>query len=212
MPSGPRPPIPPLIAKAEFAGIIYGHQWRNIAYLSLGGTGIGNADLNTLATSMNTAWGTRFKPLVTADCALTSIKLTYVPSVGSEIQGIATVSQTGTLAGSAVQDSSAAVVVNWNVNKYYRGGHPRWYMPGIVTTAVTNGSLISSTTRTNFAAAGNGFINDVNAMTTTNITSVVLGTLSFQHANAWRNPPSFWQFFTASVPQYLGSQRRRIRS
>jgi len=200
------------MAKCVFSGIIFSHQWKNVSYLQLAGSGIGNADLNTLAATIDTAWGTRFKSLVTSDCALTGVTLTYVPSVGTEIVGSNSTGQTGTNAGVTVDNSSSSFVANWNVNKYYRGGHPRWYVPGVYQAAVLTGGTISTSVRTNWATALNGFLNDVNAATTTNITLTQLGTLSFQHNNAWRSPPQFWPYASGSLSSFLGTQRRRIRS
>jgi hypothetical protein len=208
----PRPPIPPLKAKVEFQGTIFGHQWRNIAYLSVAGTGIGTADLNTLAGSIDSAWGTRLITVLSNDTTLTGVRVTYIPSVDNEIVGISTTARVCTGGASTVLDASASFVVNWQVNKYYRGGHPRWYLPGVKTGDITNGSAITSAARTGVASACNSLLNDINALTTTNITSVTLGTLSFRHDKAWRDPPVSWAFTGSSVAPYLGTQRRRIRS
>lgn len=212
MPTGVRPPIPPLFAKLVLSGTVLAKPWRNIGYLSLGGSGIGTADLNTLAGTINTAWGTRFVSLLSDQCLLTQVQIVYIPSVGAEIVGNSTVTKTGTRIGGFVADASACYLLNWNVNKYYRGGHPRWYLPGVETADITNGSVVAGSQRTNLATAANGFLNDCNAATTTNITSTVLGTLSFQHANAWRTPPIFWPFSTAVAAGLLATQRRRIRA
>jgi hypothetical protein len=212
VPTGPRPPIPPGFAKLVLSGTVLSKPWRNIAYLALGGSGIGTADLNTLCGTIDTAWGTRFIANLSDQTLLTQVQLVYIPSVGAEIVGNSTVTKTGTRVGGFVADASAAFLLNWNVNKYYRGGHPRWYLPGVCTADVTNGSVIGGSIRTALAVSGNGLLNDINAATTTNITSAQLGTLSFQHANAWRTPPVFWPFSTCVVAGLLATQRRRIRA
>lgn len=212
MPSGTRPPIPPLHAKLELQGTIWTHQYRLISYLALAGSGIGNADLNTLATTINTAYGTNVKPTVCASNVLTGVRIIYVPSVGAELQGINTTGQTGTHTGVNLDTASSCYVINWNVNRYYRGGHPRWYVPGVSADEIALGSSVSSTVRTALGTGFNAFLNAINAATTSNITSVQLGTLSFIQGGAWRVPPVFWPFATASASGLLGSQRRRIHS
>lgn len=212
MPEGKRPPVPPLHAKVELKGTIFGHATRNICYLAVAGSGIGNADMNAIASGLRTAWDARFKAVQTADASIVEIKITYIPAVGEEIVGLNTTAVTGTLAGTTVTDAAASYLVNWNVNRYYRGGKPRWYIPGVLSTAVSAGSSVDSTRRTALTTGANGFINDVNALTSTNVTSVTLGTLSFQHDKAWRATPVFWQFMTGSAGLYLVTQRRRIRS
>lgn len=212
MPSGTRPPIPPNYAKLELAGTFLTHPWRNIGYLAISGTGIATSDLNTLAGTINTAWGTRNIANISDQCSLTSVKIVYIPSVGQEILGVSAVAKTGTRVGGFVDNASSSYLVNWNVNRYYRGGHPRWYIASALTADITNGSDLSSSMRTAFNTAFNGFLNDVNAATTTNITSVQLGTLSFQHAGAWRNPPVFWPFVSAVTAAKIATQRRRIHA
>jgi hypothetical protein len=212
VPAGPKPPIPPTFAKLTLTGTLFTHIWRNVAYLALGGSGIATSDLNTLATTINTAWGTRFISTVSNDTTLTEVDLVYVPSVGNEIRGISSVAKVGTAGASTVPNASTCYLLNWNVNKYYRGGHPRWYLPGVITGTVGTGSTIGSGQRTALGTAATGFLNDVNAATTANITSCVLGTLSFQHANAWRVPPVHYPFVSVSASTFLATQRRRIHS
>ncbi len=212
MPLPPRPPIPPGVCKVELAGTILGHQFKNIAYATIGGTGIGSADLNTAAGTINTAWGTRYIALLGDVCSLTGVKLTHIPSVGNEVLGVSSVTKTGSRVGGYVDNASSCYLINWNVNKYYRGGHPRWYMPGVITTDITNGSSVGGTQRTSLVSASNGFLNDCNAITTSNITSFVLGTLSWVHLKAWRVPPVHFPYVSASVSPFLATQRRRIHS
>lgn len=211
MPPPPRPPIPPTIAKVVLGGTVYTHAWRNIFYLAIGGSGIAQSDITSLAGSIGTDWGTRFISQVSVDTALTSVDVTYVPSVGTELRTISTVSKIGTVTGT-VQDASASYLLNWNVNKYYRGGHPRWYMPGVASSVMTNGSIVSSAARTALGTAATNYLNDINALTTTNITSVVMGTLSWVHNKAWRTPPVHFPFVSVSVAGTLAQQRRRIHS
>jgi hypothetical protein len=211
VPTGPRPPIPPLHAKVDLGGTFFGHAWHNIFYLALAGTGIATSDCNTLAGTINTQWGTQFKPQVPSDVVLTNVRLVYVPSVGNEILGISTTGQTGSYATAAIQDAAISYILNWNVNKYYRGGHPRWYLPGVNTGTIGTGSSVGAGMRTSLGTAMTSFLNAINAATTTNITSVQMGTVSFQSAGAWRNPPQFWPFVSGSVNGIIGTQRRRIR-
>jgi len=176
------------------------------------GTGISSGDLNTVAGTINTAWGTRFVASLSDQCSLTSVKLVYIPTAGDERVGISTVAKVGTRVGGYVDNASSCYLINWNVNKYYRGGHPRWYLPGVETADITNGSVVASAMRTQIATAANGFLNDCNALTSGGISSMTLGTLSWVHNKAWRNPPIHFPFVTASVAATIGTQRRRIHS
>lgn len=138
--------------------------------------------------------------------------IVYVPSVGNEITGVASVSHAGTNAGTTVSDASACYVINWNISAYYRGGHPRWYLPGPVTGHVSFGSNIDSGTTSSLATNMGLLRTDINGFTTTNISGTEMGTLSFATGNAWRTTPLFRPFTGVNVRSKLGSQRRRILS
>jgi hypothetical protein len=212
VPSGHRPPIPPGYARVALLGTIFGHAWTQVFYLALTGSGIVAADLNTLATDLANSWNTNIAPVSTGDSILTGVEIVYIPSVGNEVVGSATVSHAGSNAGSSIADASACAVVNWNISAYYRGGHPRTYQPGILGSVITNGSIISSGQRSSIATGWANFRTAVNAYTTTNISGVSMGTMSFQTGNSWRTPPIFRAYTGCSVRTVLGSQRRRLKS
>lgn len=188
------------------------HKWAQIFYLNVTGTGVVAADLNTLCTTIGNAWNTRFAPQVTSNVVLTGLQIVYIPSVGNEVVGSATRSNAGTRAGPDIADASACYVINWHISAYYRGGHPRTYLPAPVQADMTNGSTINSTQLSAVATAASNFLSDVNAATTTNISALQMGTLSFQTGNVWRNPPIFRPYTGVSMRTILGSQRRRLKS
>lgn len=211
MPSGVRPPIPPGYARVAFSGTWMTKPWVTVFYLQLTGTGITAADLNTLAGDIGTAWNTNCAGQVTADVVATACTIVYVPSVGTEIVGSASFSHAGTGGGTSVDNSASSYVINWHINAYYRGGHPRWYVPGPVVADISNGSVVSGTRQSTLISAYSNFLTAVNGYTTTNISATSMGTMSFQSGNAWRGTPLFRKFQSVSVRALLGSQRRRIR-
>lgn len=212
MPVGPRPPIPPSIARVAVLGTIFGHAWTQVFYLQVTGAAVTVNDLQSVSDEIATLWNTNIAPSLTADCILTNVSIVYIPSVGNELTYEGSYSHAGTAAGTTIDNAASSYVVNWKISAYYRGGHPRSYVPGVETSAVTNGSSISAATGSTFAGHWNTFRNALNAFTTTNITALVMGTLSFQAANAWRATPLFRAFTSVSVAAKLGSQRRRIHS
>lgn len=212
MPSGHRPPIPPTYARVAFSGTTQTHKFANVFYLGLTGGGIVSSDLNTLATSLATQWNTNIAPALCNTVTLTNTDIVYIPSVGNELVGASSASHNGQVVNAPVDDVSASFVVNWLISAYYRGGHPRWYLPGVDRTAVTNGSAIAGANTSALATDMAAFRTAVNAMTTTNISAVVIGTMSFQSGNAWRGTPLFRPFTGVKIKSTLGSQRRRIHS
>lgn len=210
MPSGHRPPIPPGVARVALSGTVQGHAWTNVFYCNLGGTGITSTDLSTLATDIGNAWNTNVATQVTSDVVLTQVAIVYVPSVGNEVNATVTMSHAGSAASTIIDNASGCFVVNMHISAYYRGGHPRLYMPGPRLADVSAGSIVNSSTATNVASAWNNVRTAINAVTTANISSCQMGTLSFQTANTWRNPPIFRPYTGVSVRGIIGTQRRRL--
>lgn len=210
MPSGPRPPIPPTYARVAISGTTQTKPFTWVFYLSLTGSSITTTDLNTLAGDLLTAWNGNIAGQVTTDTVVTSCVVVYVPSVGNELVGSATASYSGSHASATVADASACFVVNWHINAYYRGGHPRTYHPGVAAADVSNGSTIASSRLTTLVTAFTNYLSAVNALTTTNITAVVMGCMSFQTGNNWRTTPLFRPFKSVTARSFIGSQRRRI--
>lgn len=212
VPAGVRPPIPPGIARVAILGTLMGHRWTQVFYLQVSGSAITINDLESLSDEIATLWNTDVAVEVPSVVVLTNVSIVYIPSVGEELTYEGAYSHAGSAAGTIVSDASACYVMNWKISSYYRGGHPRSYMPGVNTASISNGSDVSAGTQTSLAAAWNSFRNSLNAYTTTNITALTMGTLSFQTANAWRVTPLFRAFTSVTARAKLGSQRRRILS
>lgn len=214
MPVGPRPAPPVGTARVAISGTLFGHAFVTVFYVELtGGGAITQADVLTLAADIGAAWQTNILPYLTTDVTVTEVDVRFIPSAGSEIRAINTRSDAGTLAGS-VPDASACHVFDHLISDYYRGGHPRWYLPGVEASAVTNGSNVDAVLQANLVSAVASFRAAVNALTTTNISAVVIGTVRFASGNAWLSPPRFVAFVGGKYGKRgrLGSQRRRILS
>lgn len=211
MPSGTRPPIPPGYARVAISGTVLTKPWVMVFYLQLTGSSIVAADLNSLASTIFAAWNTNCAGQVTSDVVCTAVKIVYVPSVGNELTGSTAGTHAGSGGGTTVNDVSACYVINWGINAYYRGGHPRSYIPGPVTADVANGSTVSGSRQGTLISAYTNFMTAINGATTTNISATSMGTLSFQTGNSWRSTPLFRKYQSVSVRTLLGSQRRRIK-
>lgn len=212
MPTGPRPPIPPGVARVAISGTVYTHKWVQVFYLQCTHGTVTVNDLQTIADGIKAAWDTDVKPQVPSNVVMSTVTVVFIDAVGSEVTYTGTYSVTGTSSNTPIDDASACFVVNWKISAYYRGGHPRTYLPGPSTNHVSNGSDIDSASLSSVATAMNSFRNAINALTSTNISVVVMGTLSFASGKVWRSTPVFRPFTSVSVNPKLGSQRRRIRS
>lgn len=212
MPTGHRPAPPVGTARVAVSGTYQGHPWVSVMYLELTGTGITINDLSTLAGDIATDWDSNFKGFYTSAVVLTQVDIRYIPSLGNELRFVGAYSHAGTNGGTTGADASACYVLSWVISDYYRGGHPRTYLPGVPANLITNGSDIDATTFASLISNANSYRSAINALTTTNITGVQIGTVRFASNNAWLSPPRFVPFtgVKAGKKLKLGSQRRRI--
>lgn len=116
-------------------------------FVKYSGTPPTNAELLTWATAIGTAWATDIAPLVNADYTLTGVVCEDLTTTSSAIAD-AVVSHVGTRSGTATT-AAACVVVNYDIARRYRGGHPRsyWYMgveADIATVQEWGGSFITA--------------------------------------------------------------------
>ena len=112
--------------------------------------------------------------------------------------------------GSVNMSPQVAICWSWSIAASYRGGKPRWYIPGIPNNALIapGDSQIGGTYATAFKNAGNAFAAALNAASPGGH-DVVLGTISYQTAHAPRPTPLFRPFGTCHVHERVDSQRRR---
>jgi hypothetical protein len=191
-------------------GTNMGEPIVSVQWLSLTASSRAQADLNNVLSSMMAAWKTAVQPWMANVSGYTNTDGIWITPGGGEIVGSNTNTWVGSITSAAVQDRSACWLINWHLNAYYRGGHPRTYLPGITAAEVTNGSAVNATDAASLAGNLLTYLNAVNALSHGGISAVALGTVSFAHANAWRTPPIFRGYTGVSVSSLLATQRRRI--
>lgn len=210
-PPGHRYPPPPGTCKLVLSGVLFGTQpCKNIWWLNLTHTGSAlAADLSALLGLIDTSYVTYLLSQQSSNYTQTGWDATWIDAPGTSVDAHHIASASGS-AGAAPEDAAACYVVDWLIGRYYRGGHPRTYLPGVLNAAITNGSIIGPTYQANLGDQASAWITHVNGLSTGNITAVQLGTVSFALHHAWRNPPVFEAYTGAKVRGFLGTQRRRI--
>jgi hypothetical protein len=196
------------------SGKFDGHAYTSVFYLNLTHGVVTVTDLQNVADYIAAQWNTNYGPEVTGAVTLTAVDIRFIPTVGSELRYVGTYGYAGTNAGGNPDNVSSCSVIDFVISDYYRGGHPRQYVPGPPLTAISNGSDISGTYMSALVAAVNTFRNNLNAHTTTNISAIVMGTVRFASGGAWLVPPRFVAFTSVKAGKNLkmGAQRRRILS
>lgn len=184
--------------------------WTNVWHLAVTTDGTKTAaDLKTVTDAMVAAYFLRMKASISGSVTINDAKAVWISAVGNEIAYEGSYADVCT-GGGAVGDGSCAAVINWSISAYYRGGHPRTYMPGVIAGNTNGINQLTAAYQASIAAAANLFLSDVNALVGAHILTTKLGTVSFQSGNAWRVPPIFRAFNGASTRQTFGTQRRRL--
>lgn len=128
-------------------------------YMKYGGTAPTNAQLNTFATAVGTAWASNIAPLTGDDYTLTEVDVEDLTSATAAI-GVATVSHIGTRSGSQLP-ASTVMVIAYAIDRRYRGGHPRGYWNyGVEADLATPQTWTSGF----IASAGPDTVNFINAV------------------------------------------------
>lgn len=210
MPSGHRPQPPVGTARVAFSGHgDAGNPWVNVFWLNLTATTHVAADLNNVLNTIATSYGTQFEPLWNNPTFFTQAKASWIYSAGNVIDTAITYSGGGS-GGAGVATDATCTLINWSISDYYRGGHPRTYLPGTPDAKITNGRNLDTTYATNVATAANAFLTAANAASHGGITACALGTVRFASGNAWLSPPVFRAYNAATVSPIVATQRRRL--
>lgn len=209
MPSGHRPQPPIGTARVAISGRgVAGNTWVNVFWLNLTATTHVPADLASIVDSMVASYSTHLMANMTNGYTQTQAKASWLYASNSVLEYTGSYANTGQVASASLTDAVCAVL-NWSITDYYRGGHPRTYIPGPAATHIGSGRILDSSTQTSIAAHGASFLTAVNALTHGGISAVALGTVRFASSNAWLTPPQFKAYQSASCRSILGTQRRR---
>lgn len=190
-----------------------GRVARNIFYLKTSG-GFVTSDpvgLREVADAIQAFLfsGTTLPGLISSYWTLTST--TVKDNAGTTAQASSTAAPIpGTNAGQPMPPQ-VSVCVSWQIAESYRGGKPRWYLPGIPSTAAltAGSSQLSSSYATSLEGAATNFMTHVNSMLVAAPGSFTLGTVSYYAGHAVRTTPQFRTFINAKVHERFDSQRRR---
>jgi hypothetical protein len=180
----------------------------NVFWLNITATTHVAADLKSIVDSMVAAYATDMLAISSGNLVQNAAKASWLYASNQVLEYTGGYSNTGALTGTIGSDAMCAVV-NWSITDYYRGGHPRTYVPGIRENDIVNGRTLASGSRTTLATGATNFLSAVNALTHGGISAVALGTVRFASGNAWLSPPQFKAYQAASVRSVFGTQRRR---
>lgn len=180
----------------------------NVHWLSLTATTHVAADLKSVIDGVVDQYAAAFVSQMSSNYEQTGVKASWLYAAGNSLEYAASYANVGGIASAEATDAACAVI-NWSITDFYRGGHPRTYMPGVPQSKITNGRTLLAAYASSLATQGVNYITGVNAITHGGISAVTLGTVRFASGNAWLSPPVFRAYQSATVRSILGTQRRR---
>jgi len=195
------------IVRLRVAGTVNGAPFNNIFHLQYSGPAPSNANLNSLCTSVLTAWQTNFKSLCPSSVVLANADAQDLTNT-SAASGTATDTTAGTRAGTAMPNS-VACCITWHINNRYRGGHPRTYLPAGVIADVTGGNRWTDAFVTAADSAAAAFLVAVNALSIGGATYKMV-CLSYTRNKVALIPPVPYSIQSSLVDHRPDSQRRRM--
>lgn len=137
-------------------------------------------------------------------------RITVSDNGGGTAINSASVNWVGTSAGVCLPPNNA-FVLSFPINRRYRGGHPRMYLPGVDNTHITinGGGGIDNTSAANLCTAMQNAIDDITAgiVETHNL---VVGTVAYASNKVALQPSVFYQYQSVHMHERIGTQRRRL--
>lgn len=166
-------------------------------------------EANSLAAHLFTTITGNLKALSHTSTNYTHLQLTYVGNFGELWEATHEQTVVGTHIGTPL-DASTALLLSWHTSAYWRGGHPRSYVPGMVLENMANIKSWSSTFKDLGTQMGNECISEVATNPPSPFTSVTLGFLHRKRAGALLEPPQFFPYISCTAKASIASQRRRL--
>jgi hypothetical protein len=209
------PPRPPLASSVKVEvnwtsdGVAVAH---NIGY-ALFGSGVDTSDpttLTDLGNNLMSAWSSSGMPAqLSTHWHLTSVTCSD-NSGGSDVAALSTHAAVSGSDSASAMPPQVCVCASWQIAARYRGGKPRWYIPGITVSALSAsyGSALLGAWQTATETALKAFYSTFQ-LGTANTHEYSWGTISYETAGAPRVTPLFRFFTGVQLHGRLDSQRRR---
>lgn len=214
----PIPAVPNGVARVSYEGRYGVSHWVNVFWVQVTGAASADAtDMDDLADDLYAAYATHLQPLAPLASHLEHCKV-VLRSSGSDLLNIHSEDTAGAVTGDDLP-AQVARLLSWNIGTSYRGGHPRTYLAAATYTQLDGVTELNGTTIANLNSGAALFRTAVNAITTTHLSAVMLGTLSRFTAGGstatpkvYRDPPVFMPFTGVHAQPRICTQRRRLGS
>ena len=201
-------PFVPGLAHVIVKGSLVSTRWANVFHvLKANAQPWGDNELISLASGLRSAYVTNFGPVMVAASFIGDVTAT---DLGSDTGGTATQSGNtpGTGAGASLP-ANVATGVSWKINRRYRGGHPRTYLPGVPVGAISDPNTFTGTHVTAVGNGANAFRTAIAAISVAG-TSCSLVCVGYRRQGVLLPVPLISQIQSGSCDTRPDSQRRRL--
>jgi hypothetical protein len=205
--------MPPLAPVAQtialkVAGTKLSAPWNNVFHVKYTGSQPTSVQIDALCNSFLAAYIAQFAPTMDTDTTIDSVSGADLTSQTASIGVSSGAGANGSLVGPTLT-AQVALVVSWQINLRYRGGHPRTYFPSGTVDVVVGGRTWSASILTLMDTAAGAFITAVNGITT-GANSYALSVVSRQSATLLRPTPFVLPVIGHAVHTRVDTQRRRL--
>lgn len=142
------------------------------------------ADLNAFCVAVKTSWVTHMAPLLHQTLILNGVIATDLTSsngaTGSDIEN-----NPGVVVGPNGVPGNVALVMRYQINRRYRGGHPRQYLSGVPQSAMSDEDHWSAQTISDFEAGYTLFASGVVNYAGTNFQGSQFVNVSYVSGHTW---------------------------
>jgi hypothetical protein len=197
------------VIKIQFAGTYGATKWVNVMHVKYTPGPPVQADMNSLANSLRTAWVTNLAPIMVSTVALSTVTLTDLSSL-SGLVAANSAGGNGSVSPTTQLPANVAMVLSLKIARRYRGGHPRAYLPGMSQANTSNANQFGAGFVTSSTTSANAFLTAVNALTFTSMTTIALCAVSYFSGHVLRPIPQVDLISSVLVHNRVDSQRRRL--
>lgn len=210
----PRPPVPKTVrVELNWVATPNNNQAHNIFYIQSPGSAneVPPSDLGSIANALASTGTGHFPNSIAYNVASnwSLATITVSDNGGSEATTTATVGYAGAATPPSLPPQ-CAVCASFAIAARYKGGHPRMYLPGVPSGALTSNNW-SQLTSSYAGLVQTEVTNALDWITSTTVegSTLVPGTISYTRNKVPLTTPVFYAYGLVTVHERLDSQRRR---
>ena len=205
----PARPLVPGVVKSVVNWDVFGAAAANVLHWAFTGTW-SPALLDDFATAVGNAFVLNLLPDISPDVAIGEVVTTDL-SNASNPNGISAIDMPGTASG-APGPASACVLISETIDRRYRGGHPRVYIPGVPDSArsTTDSKSWNPAAVAAIVTSWDALVAEVKGFSVGGVSIVNPVSVSYFLDNALRVTPVVDTIVAFEGKDRICSQRRRL--